>query len=117
MGKRTLKHSFSTAVAGIVYAFFSERNMQIHVLAAMIAVISGYILGIKRLEWGLLLITIFIVLIAEIINTAIEKTVDLVTLNYHPVAKLAKNLAAGAVLLSAVNAVIMAFVIFGPYLF
>ena len=63
----------------------------------------------------MLIITIFIVLIAETINTAVEKTVDLVTGTYHPLAKKAKNIAAGAVLLSAINALIMAFLILGPY--
>jgi len=117
MGRRKLNQSFSAATAGVIYAFISERNMKLHAIAAILAVMSGYVLGIKRLEWGLLFITVFFVLVAETINTAVEKIVDLVTADYHPLAKIAKNLAAGAVLLSAINAVIMAFIIFGPYLF
>lgn len=116
MSKGKLAESFSCAIAGIVYAFSNERNMKIHLLAAVLVVLAGLSLELSRMEWGLLVVTIFFVLVAEAINTAVEKTVDLVTSTYHPLAKLAKNIAAGAVLLSAVNAIIMAFIIFGPYL-
>jgi undecaprenol kinase len=76
----------------------------------------GWWLGIRRMEWGLLVVTILLVFITETVNTAIEKTIDMITSNYHPAAAIVKNVAAGAVLLSALNAVIMAFIIFGPYL-
>jgi Diacylglycerol kinase len=65
---------------------------------------------------GVLTLTIFLVLTAETVNTALEKTVDLVTSEYHPLARTAKNTAAGAVLLTALNAVIMGFIIFYPHL-
>lgn len=117
MKRRGLRQSFSAAAAGLVYAFISQRNMKIHAAAALSAVILGFIFDIQRWEWGFLSVAIFFVLTAETVNTAIEKTVDLITENYHPLAKLAKNLAAGAVLLSAINAVIMAFIIFIPHLF
>lgn len=99
-----------------MYAFRRERNMKIHGLATIIALSLGLILRLSRWEWGLLLITIFLVLMAETINSAIEKTIDLYTESYHPLAKAAKDLAAGAVLLTAVMAVIMAFIIFVPHL-
>ena len=98
-------------------AIASGRNMKIHIVAAIMAILTGWWLGINRLEWAIITISIFIVLAAETINTAIEKTVDLVTREYHPLAKQAKNLAAGAVLLAAVSAVIIGILIFGPYLF
>ncbi|MDD2619694.1 MAG: diacylglycerol kinase family protein [Syntrophomonadaceae bacterium] len=116
MGGRKLIASFSHALAGIVYAFISERNMRVHGAATIIIVALGCILHLERLEWGLLFLTIFMVLVAETINTAVEISVDLITNDYHPLAKLAKNVAAGAVLLAAINALIMAVVIFGPYL-
>ena len=116
MGKNTLSTSFGYAIDGVIYAFWRERNMKIHLLAAIAVVIAGIYLGINRLEWGLLSFTVALVIITEVINTAIEKTVDLVTDQYHPLAKLAKNMAAGAVLLSAINALIMAYIIFGTYL-
>jgi diacylglycerol kinase len=64
----------------------------------------------------MLAITITLVMVAEMINTAVEKTVDIITGEYHPLAKVAKNVAAGAVLLSAINALVMAYIIFVPYL-
>ena len=117
MKHRTLNESFSCAISGLVYVLRSERNMKIHLLAAFLATSLGFILGISRVEWGLLCLAIFLVLAAETANTALEKVVDLVTAEYHPLARNAKNAAAGAVLLSAINAVIMAFIIFGRYLF
>lgn len=116
MRQGTLGESMVCALAGIASALKSERNMKIHLAAAFLAVLLGCWLEINRLEWGLLSITIFFVLMAEMINTAVEKTVDLVTQQYHPLAEAAKNIAAGAVLLSALNAIIMAVVIYGPHL-
>ncbi|NLB53580.1 MAG: diacylglycerol kinase family protein [Syntrophomonadaceae bacterium] len=116
MARHTLTESFYYAIVGLVSVLISERNMRIHFLAMIVVVIFSFLVSISPLEWALLIITIFMVLIAETINTAVEKTVDLVTDTYHPLAKKAKNIAAGAVLLSAVNAVIIALIILGPYL-
>ncbi|HRW13263.1 MAG TPA: diacylglycerol kinase family protein [Syntrophomonas sp.] len=116
MGKGTLRDSFGYALRGILAAVASGRNMKIHLLATIMAVITGWLLGINRLEWAMITISIFMVLAAETLNTAIEKAVDLVTREYHPLAKQAKNLAAGAVLLTAISAVIIGLLIFGPYL-
>lgn len=117
MKSRSMAESFSYAIMGLVQTVTGERNMKIHILAAITVIIAASFLPLTRLEWGLLVITIFMVLIAETINTAIEKTVDLVTGEYHPLARKAKNMAAGAVLLSAAAAVVMAYIIFSPYLF
>lgn len=116
MARHTLTESFYYAIVGLVSVLISERNMRIHFLAMIVVVIFSFLVSISPFEWALLIITIFMVLIAETINTAVEKTVDLVTDTYHPLAKKAKNIAAGAVLLSAVNAVIIALIILGPYL-
>ncbi|HZK43826.1 MAG TPA: diacylglycerol kinase family protein [Syntrophomonadaceae bacterium] len=116
MKSRNLLESLYYAFQGVIYGFSSERNLKIHLLAAVSMIGVGCYFGINRWEWALLLFTIFLVVIAETINTAIEKTIDLVTKEYHPLAKSAKNLAAGAVLLSAINAIIMGVIIFGPYL-
>ena len=117
MRNRNLKESFACAWAGIKSAFVTQRNMKWHGLAAMVAVGLGWAANLERWEWGLLCFSIFLVLVAEVINTAVEKTVDLYTDAYHPVAKEAKNLAAGAVLLAAVAAVVAGCIIFGPRLF
>lgn len=102
-------------MAGILYAFRQERNMKIHGIAAGMAIILACLLQISRGEWGLLLIAIFMVIVTETINTAIENAVNIQMEEYHPLAKAAKDMAAGAVLLSAVLAVFLAFIIFGPY--
>lgn len=117
MKRRTWTESLSCALSGLIVVLSTERNMRIHLVAALLATFLGSVLGIGRVEWGLLCLTIFLVLTAETINTALERAVDLITLEYHPLARAAKNAAAGAVLLTAINAVIMAFIIFGPYLF
>jgi len=116
MGRRGLGDSFYYAIRGINYAVATGRNMKIHVLATFLAIATGLILGISRLEWAIVVICIFMVLAAETVNSALEKTVDLVTENYHPLAKHAKNMAAGAVLLTAINAVVVGVLIFGHYL-
>lgn len=117
MGKRSLGSSFAYAIKGILYVVVTGRNMKIHLLAAVLVVLAGHWLGVSRLEWAILSFCIFAVLAAETFNTAVEKTVDLVTRDYHPLAKHAKNIAAGGVLLTAINAVIIALLVFGPYLF
>ncbi|HHV16921.1 MAG TPA: diacylglycerol kinase family protein, partial [Gelria sp.] len=88
---RRLRRSFSCAIAGIIYCIKSEKNMKIHILAAMLVVIAALVVGLNSIEWGLLVLTICMVLVAETVNTAVEKTVDLITTEYHPLAKLAKN--------------------------
>ncbi|MBO8158673.1 diacylglycerol kinase family protein [Thermosyntropha sp.] len=115
MKTRSLKESFTYAISGLKKTVISERNMKIHLSAAVCAVLLGFVLRINRTEWGLLLLTICIVIVAETLNTAIERTVDLVTENYHPLAREAKNIAAGAVFFSALIAVIIGLIVFGPY--
>lgn len=111
-----LVRSFYYAMQGIAYAVTHGPNMRIHLLAAAAAIGMGFAADLTRLEWALLSLTIFMVLAAETVNTAIERTVDLVGTERHPLAKAAKDLAAGGVLLTAVNAIIIAFILFGPCL-
>lgn len=116
MDLKKLTRSFAWAIAGIKYAFSTQKNMKIHGLAAALAVMVGVAVGLSHIEWAVISLTVFLVLVTETINTAIEKTVDLVTNDYHRLAELAKNLAAGAVLLTAINALIIAGLIFGHHL-
>lgn len=116
MSKNGLVRSFACAFSGIACAFACGRNMKIHGLAALTVAAVGALVGVTPLEWAILSLTIFMVLAAETTNTAIEKTVDLATAEFHPLARQAKNLAAGAVLLTAVNSIIIAIIIFKPYL-
>ncbi|MGX1901011.1 undecaprenol kinase [Thermolongibacillus altinsuensis] len=114
--RERLRKSFSHAWSGVKAAIQAERNMRIHVLMAAIVVIAAIIFKISKIEWLILLITIGIVLSLEMINTAIERVVDLATDEYHPLAKAAKDIAAGAVFLFAFISIIIGVVIFIPHL-
>lgn len=116
MRTKNLGESFYHAAAGVVYSFVSQRNMKVHSLVAITVIIAGVICRLDHIEWGLIVLAIFMVLVAETMNTAIEKTVDLVTDEFHPLAKKAKNLAAGATLLAALCAVALGVIVFGPHL-
>lgn len=111
-----LSQSFSWAIRGIFETVAGGTNMKIHLIAAVTVLVMGWALGLARLEWAIVSLTIFMVLAAETINTAIEKTVDLITDDHHPLARVAKDMAAGAVLLTALNSVIVAILVFGPKL-
>ena len=110
--ERLLK-SFGYALEGILYTVKTQRNMQIHVATAIIVLIFGLWMGISRLEVLMVFFSIFLVFILEVINTAIEKTVDLTTgEKRHPLAKIAKDVAAGAVLFSVMLAVFTGMFVF-----
>ena len=111
-----IKDSFSYAIQGIFTTFRTERNMRIHTVCTVIVLLSGVILHFKPWEWVAVIGAINFVIVTEMINTAIENTVDLVTLECHPLAKNAKDVAAGAVLFSALCAVIIALIVYWPYL-
>ena len=107
-----LKNSFN----GIKIAFKTELNLKIQLIFAIIVVIAGFIFKISLPEFAILTITIFIVLITECINTAIENAVDMLTEEYNEKAKVTKDIAAGSVLLSAISSIIIGFIIFIPKL-
>jgi undecaprenol kinase len=112
----SLLSSFSYAIAGIRTAIIQERNIRIHLSISLIVIIFGFFFSISALEWLIILLTIGGMISLEIMNTAIERMVDLVTLDFHPLAKQAKDLAAGAVFSFAIISVIIGIIIFGPYL-
>ena len=114
--KVKLYKSFKYAFEGIFTTVFHERNMQIHCLVAVLVVMFGIILKISPIEWYLCLLLFAIVLSLELVNTAIEAVVDLVTEEKQPLAKKAKDAAAGAVLVSAIIAAIIGGIIFFPKL-
>lgn len=105
-----LKNSFN----GIKTAFRSERNIKIQLVFAIMAIVMGIIFRISLLEFSIIMLTIFLVLITEGINTAIENIVDMYTTEYNEKAKIAKDVAAGSVLLSAICSVIVGCLIFIP---
>lgn len=112
---RTLTASMEFAITGVVNAYKEERNMRKHMISALLAIIAGLVFQISALEWLFLLLSIFLVISFEIINSAIENVVDLAS-DYHfsMLAKNAKDMAAGAVLVISVYALITGLIIFVP---
>ena len=107
--------SFKYAWAGVSYAFTTQRNFRIHTIIGTLAVSLGLFLNISAVEMAIITLTCAIVMVLELLNTAIEAVVDLtVKQTYHELAKIAKDCAAGAVLLSAIAALIVASWIFLP---
>ena len=105
--------SLKNSLNGIKSAIKSERNLKIQLVIAVIVLILTIILKIELLKVMFVYISIFLVIVCELLNTAIEKTVDLVTEEYNEKAKLAKDIAAGAVLISAINSVVIGIIVFG----
>jgi diacylglycerol kinase (ATP) len=116
MRAATLVSSFRYAFAGLRYLLWTQRNAKIHTAIGLAVVGLGFALGIDRYEWLVLILTIAMVLAAEGVNTAVEAAVDLASPGYHPLAKIAKDVGAGTVLLTAIAAVIVGIVLFLPRL-
>ncbi len=89
----------------------TQRNMRFHVLAAVGVLVLSLLVGVSELELAVLVLTILVVFVTEMLNTAMEFVVDLVTTEYHPLAKLAKDVSAGAVLVSSVGAVLVGYLV------
>lgn len=106
--------SFVHAWRGIWKTARSERNFQFHIIAACAVILCGFLTGLSTAEWAVILILIGGMLALELVNTGIEHVVDLVTDQYHPLAKAAKDAAAGAVCVFAVISCIIGLLIFLP---
>ena len=104
--------SFRHAIEGVAHTFRTQRNMRFHFLTVLLVLLSGILFRLPATQLLVLLFTASLVLIAEMFNTAIEAVVDMITQSYHPAAKFAKDVAAGAVLVASINAVIVGFVVF-----
>lgn len=114
----TLLTSFKFAIQGIFGPITKERNYRIHLVATLLVVLLSIYFKITAIEWLAVILTIGAVLSLELVNFAVERTVDLVTDDkYHVLAKQAKDAAAGAVLIMAIVAVIVGCIIFIPYIF
>jgi diacylglycerol kinase (ATP) len=102
---RTLLESFNFAVEGIIHVLRTQRNMRIHMLAAVIVLVAALATSVTKLELIALLLAIAFVFIAEMFNSALEQAIDVSTTSFDPLAKLAKDIAAGAVLIATLNAI------------
>ena len=104
--------SFNYAVNGIIYSLKHERNMKVHLIISIIVLLFGTFFSLDKLELLILFITMTLVFFTEMINTAIEGLSDLVSEEYHPMIKIIKDIAAGAVLITALNAIVVGYIIF-----
>src|SRR3989304_713352 len=111
---RPLFQSFNFAIDGLVYVLRTQRNMRIHFLAAAAVLMLSLIVGVESTQFILLVFAVSMVIASELVNTAIEAVIDVTTTSFDPMAKIAKDVAASAVLVSALNAAIIGYLIFYP---
>lgn len=112
MKVRLIIDSFNYAVSGIITAIKTEKSMRVHYSIAVIVLLSSLFFDFNRTEFLLLLFAVSLVVISEMINTAIERTIDLITKEFHPLARLVKDVAAGAVLIATINSLIVGYLLF-----
>jgi diacylglycerol kinase (ATP) len=104
--------SFNFAFEGVIHVLRTQRNLRIHFAIAVVVLVAALLVDVTRTQLVALMLAITFVLIAEMVNTAIEATIDVATTSFDPLAKLAKDIAAGAVLIAAVNAIAVGYLIF-----
>jgi diacylglycerol kinase (ATP) len=109
---QTILESFNFAFEGIIHVLRTQRNMRIHFLAAVVVLVAALAVGVSKLELIALLLAIAFVFITEMINSALEQAIDVATTSFDPLAKLAKDIAAGAVLIATVNAIAIGYLVF-----
>ena len=113
---KRLLHSFGFAGEGIGYAIRTQANLRLHFTITVLVFVAGLWLQLAPIEWAILVVMISVVMSAELFNTALEATLDRVSREEHPLAKVGKDVAAGAVLICAIGSVIVGLLIFGPKL-
>jgi diacylglycerol kinase (ATP) len=113
---RRLIESLNNAIEGFIYVLKTQRNMRIHFMLALFVVMLGVYMNLTFIEMVILCTIISLVLITEMINTTIELVIDLMKDTYHPVARMAKDIGAGAVLVAAVNSLIVGYLIFARHI-
>lgn len=114
--KGNLRSSFLYALEGLRYVLVAERNARIHLVAAVLVILLSVWLRLSAMEWCIVIAAIALVFAGEMLNTVIELVVDLTTPELNPLARRAKDVAAGAILVAALAAAIMGFIILGPRL-
>jgi len=108
--------SFNFAVEGIIHVLRTHRNMRVHFAVSIVVLVAAVWVGVSKLELIALLLAIAFVFITEMINSALEQAIDVATTSFDPLAKLAKDVAAGAVLITALAAAVIGAIVFWPYL-
>jgi diacylglycerol kinase (ATP) len=108
----SILQSFNFAFEGVIHVLRTQRNLRIHFAIAVLVLVLALVFDVSRLELVALMLAITFVLIAEMVNTAVEATIDVATTSFDPLAKLAKDIAAGAVLIAAMNAIAIGYLVF-----
>jgi diacylglycerol kinase (ATP) len=108
----SVMESFNFAIEGVIHVLRTQRNMRLHFAAAVAVIVVAVAVGVSKIELSLLLVSIAFVLVAEMINTAVEGAFDAASTSFDPMAMLAKDIAAGAVLIASVNAVAVGYLVF-----
>ncbi len=116
MANNKIHHSFGYAIEGVVHAYRENRNIRIHTIIAIIIFAIGAYFNISRTEYLIVLLTVVLVMSSEMINTSIEEMTNLITTEHRAEAKIAKDVAAGMVLVTSVSAVVVGLVVFLPYI-
>jgi len=106
--------SFKYAFEGLFYVLRTQKHMRFHFMAAILALIVGMWAGLSKLEVLFLFFTISLVLVAEMLNTCLEAMIDMVTDEFHPLAKITKDVAAGGVMIASINAIVVGVMLFLP---
>ena len=114
MRSRNLVEAFRFAFSGLWYTLCTQRNMRVHLAIASVVIILGLWLNLSADQWAMIALASGLVLVSEMTNTVIENLVDLVCPDYHPSAKIVKDVMAGAVVLASIIAVIIGLLILGP---
>ncbi|MBL7085202.1 MAG: diacylglycerol kinase [Candidatus Omnitrophica bacterium] len=112
MEKQNIVQSFNSAIEGFIYVVKTQRNMRLHFLISILVLLLGIHLNLEKLELLLLLVAICFVLLAEMLNTAIEMNADLISDSYNPIVRIIKDIAAGCVLVASINAFIVGYLLF-----
>jgi diacylglycerol kinase (ATP) len=112
MAARELLKPFTTAIGGVVYAFKTQRHMRVHLYTVVVIILIGFFMDLRLREMIVLLFMISFVVVAEMFNSAIEAVVDIAHPQYHPLAKFAKDMAAGGVLITTMTAIVVALLLF-----
>lgn len=109
--------SMGFAISGMIYSYRTQRNIRIHSFFALGVLFFTLLFSLTRIEMAILTLTVLMVITLEMVNTALETIVDMVTEEYLPLAKIAKDVAAGAVFLASLGAVLIGGLIFGPHIY
>ncbi|HBA37358.1 MAG TPA: diacylglycerol kinase [Firmicutes bacterium] len=115
-GLKQFIYSAKYSLDGLFYSYKNERSLRIHAAASMLAIVLGFFFKISHIQWALVLVSLAIILAFELVNTAMEAAIDLVTLEYHELARIAKDCCSAATFVMSIAGLITMSIIFGPHI-